>query len=257
MRRVCFGAAIHRVPFAVPCEPLVKTALELYEACWRQIPTATLHQKGGLPGGWRTIANMMFFKQQLQHARENEYETHLTGFQTLPEFHHLKREMREAATAYLKDHGLSGEEASNLTANAPLFVWSSVHTGGSLHPPHVHSDSMCTGTFYAQRPTLSAPIVFDDPRGRSPFDVLVGIESNLRYGQAANNMLTDLTPPFDQPVVVDPDEGECVLFPPWLVHQVPGTTPDEIVRVSFSFNMLGHWSHTVMPTANSPSFHKA
>jgi uncharacterized protein (TIGR02466 family) len=200
---------------------------------------------------------MMFFKQQLQHARENEYETHLTGFQTLPEFHHLKREMREAATAYLKDHGLSGEEASNLTANAPLFVWSSVHTGGSLHPPHVHSDSMCTGTFYAQRPTLSAPIVFDDPRGRSPFDVLVGIESNLRYGQAANNMLTDLTPPFDQPVVVDPDEGECVLFPPWLVHQVPGTTPDEIVRVSFSFNMLGHWSHTVMPTANSPSFHKA
>ena len=36
-----------------------------------------------------------------------------------------------------------------------------------------------------------------------------------------------------------------VLFPPWLVHQVPGTTPDDVVRVSFSFNLLGKWAWSV------------
>ena len=74
-------------------------------------------------------------------------------------------------------------------------------------------------------------------------------------------------PPFDRAVSIAPAESECVLFPPWLVHSVPAgpvgeghsarapvhtaavpwgesAAHDELVRVSFSFNLLGRWEHT-------------
>ena len=103
------------------------------------------------------------------------------------------------------------------------MVWASVHRDGSTHPPHVHSDSMVrlaiptpppslcspshakacaaihcdfghnlqpaaqvTGTYYSQVPADCSPIVFDDPRGRSPFDVMVGIENQLRSSDTAD-----------------------------------------------------------------------
>ena len=60
---------------------------------------------------------------------------------------------------------------------------------------------------------------------------------------------------------MEPKAGEMVIFPPWLVHSVPPgpksaagengevmeekkTNEDELLRVSFSFNLLGRWQHT-------------
>ena len=64
---------------------------------------------------------------------------------------------------------------------------------------------------------------------------------------------------------MEPKAGEMVIFPPWLVHSVPPgpksegksaagdngevveekmTHEDELLRVSFSFNLLGRWEHT-------------
>ena len=146
----------------------------------------------------------------------------------------------------------------------------------STHPPHVHSDSVVTGTYYARRPHEAAPLVFEDPRGRSPFDLVAGLEHRLRYGaDGASHAGAEALPPFDRTVALEPRPGECVLFPPWLVHSVPPRGPehapldeavelttvgagerrlgenphgdlarDEMLRVSFSFNLLGRWEHT-------------
>ena len=245
MKKVHFGAAIHRIKFAkLNTIPLVEKANELYKNCYANLPPNAL--ESNLPGGWRSTVNMMFFKQQLAHFNETNRTKHLDGFEELEEFLELKCRMKSAAKDYLEDLQQDNDlvELHETIENAPMFVWASVHTGGSVHPPHVHSDAMCTGTFYAQRPQTAAPIVFDDPRGTSPFDVLISIEANLRYGDGVASK-PEATPPFNNPVFVEPEEKECVLFPPWLVHQVPGTTPDDVVRVSFSFNLLGKWAWSV------------
>ena len=46
---------------------LAVKAFELYEQCWRALPRSDLATP--LPGGWRTAANMRFFKAQVAHAR--------------------------------------------------------------------------------------------------------------------------------------------------------------------------------------------
>jgi uncharacterized protein (TIGR02466 family) len=260
MRRLSlFPTSVHVVNFArtKPLEEfngaLVARALQLYDQCWRSQPKDALHGRA-LPGGWRTTANMLFFRQQLAYARERKYAEHLGAFERSREFASLTESMRGAAATYLQAHGMAAAAASSLARDSPLFCWASVHTGGSCHPPHVHSDSCVTGTYYARRPAGAAPIFFEDPRGRSPFDVVVGLESRLRYGSdVADHGASDAVPPFDKGYALEPSAGDCVIFPPWLVHGVPqgpaptadddGMPPSD-VRVSFSFNLLGTWDHT-------------
>jgi uncharacterized protein (TIGR02466 family) len=152
-------------------------------------------------------------------------------------------------------------DAERLIAAAPLFVWASVHLGGSTHPPHVHSDAAVTGTYYVRRPEAAAPICFEDPRGRSPLDLVAALEHRLRYGGDAADG-GGAVPPFHRGVCIAPAAGECVVFPPWLVHSVPPgpesgacgeqtgsvlgelAASDELLRVSFSFNLLGKWELT-------------
>ena len=149
-------------------------------------------------------------------------QQHLDGWEELPEFRALQQHMREAAKIYLTLHGHPELEAQEL-AQGPMVIWASVHRGGSCHPPHVHSDSMVTGTYYAQVPPAGcSPLLFDDPRGRSPYDVMVGIENQLRYGpKGKSGFGVDAVPPFDTQRSFQPRPGAMVLFPPWLVHSVP------------------------------------
>ena len=74
-------------------------------------------------------------------------------------------------------------------------------------------------------------------------------------------------PPFNRAVSISPAPGDCIVFPPWIVHSVPPSTAaqhgskeegggdeeedldralseDDLLRVSFSFNLLGRWEHT-------------
>ncbi len=237
--QVLFPTIVHRVKHA-PARgslegfntALVGKALALYEQCWRAAPAGALDGPYSLPGGWRTVANMLFFRQQLAHAQERRYAEHLVGFQRSAAFRELMAFQRSAAADYLEEHGTGAAEAEALAQDSPLFCWASVHTGGSVHPPHVHSDSAVTGTYYARRPAGSAPLSLEDPRGRSPLDLVAGLEARLRYGEGQS----DAMPPFDRSVLIEPTEGEIVVFPPWLVHSVPhAVADDETLRVSFSF----------------------
>ena len=138
---------------------------------------------------------------------------------------------------------MTREQAAEFCHTAPLYCWASIHMEGSGHPPHVHSDSAVTGTYYVSVPSGTAPLCLEDPRGRSPFDVLSGIESELRYN--IKNM-SEAPPPFDVGYSIQPTAGDIVLFPPWLVHSVPNVETDE-VRISFSFNLKGPWEFTAHP----------
>ena len=277
-----FPTTVHVATLAPSHQPvgafndeLVSRAVAGYERCWRGRPPSELSAQTGLPGTWRTTANMLYFRQQLSYWREKGGAQHIGPLQRSTAFRELVNAMRVAAADYLGAHGVAG--AASLVADSPLFCWASVHTAGSTHPPHVHTDAMVTGTYYARRPEGAAPLLLEDPRGRSPFDLIAGLEHRLRYGgsDSSDDAGGAAIAPFDRTVSIDPEEGSCVIFPPWLVHSVPigpeahprgdnldGSGPrsvssldsptapndaaeDELLRVSFSFNLLGRWEHTV------------
>ena len=100
---------------------------------------------------------------------------------------------------------------------------------GSAHPAHVHSDSILTGTYYSSSPKGAAPLLIEgmihisghskaqsalrlDPRGRSPFDVMMSLESQLRYGKGVGGSVEPIAP-FNRPYTVEPTPGRLVLFP--------------------------------------------
>ena len=148
-------------------------------------------------------------------------------------FGQLKKNMREAAASFLSAHGAAIAEKSD------LFVWASVHHPRSHHPPHVHSDAMVSGVYYASPNIAAGQIMFEDPRGRGLFE-------HLAQERAADE-------PFAEMVGFDPKEGRMLVFPPWLAHRVaPAPAPDANAqegvqaqpRVSFSFNLLGGWAAT-------------
>ena len=246
---------------------LITRAIAAYEQCWRSREAEATSLTSGLPGGWRTTANMLFFRQQLSYWREKSSghgptSQHIGPFQRSDDFAALIDGMRDAASNYLHAHGVI--DAEEIAYTSPLFCWASIHLGGSVHPPHVHSDAAVTGTYYARRPDQAAPINFEDPRGRSPFDLVAGLEHQLRYGGGggAGGGGGEAVPPFNRTVSVEPTPGDLVVFPPWLVHSVPSgpsntkqastsgdglgsfADEDELLRVSFSFNLLGRWEHT-------------
>lgn len=123
---------------------------------------------------------------------------------------------QSAVQQYFKAFGLPGEPVPTLN-ELSLNVWQSVQNDGSSHGLHDHTGARTCGVFFAQVPEGSGPIKFHDPRPRSPF--------------------------MYHPIVFQPTEGDIVVFPPWLVHEVlPSTTTVRKPRVSFSFNESPLWA---------------
>ena len=81
-----------------------------------------------------------YFRQQLSYWREKGGGAHIGALQRSAAFRELVGAMRTVATDYLRAHRVP--DAASLVEESPLFCWASVHTGGSTHPPHVHSDAV-------------------------------------------------------------------------------------------------------------------
>ena len=106
----------------------------------------------------------------------------------------------------------------------------------------------------ARRPAGAAPLSLEDPRGRSPFDLVAGLEHRLRYGDGDGS--GGAVPPFDRAVSVAAAPGVCVVFPPWIVHSVPPAPDDErrrggvgarrraAARLLLVQPAVGKWAHT-------------
>ena len=244
---------------------LITRAIAAYEQCWRSREAeATTY----IRPTWRMAYNgkhallstaaIILEEKSSEHGPTSQ---HIGPFQRSDDFAALIDGKRDAAPTYLHAHGVL--DAEEIADTSPLFCWASIHLGGSVHPPHVHSDAAVTGTYYARRPDQAAPINFEDPRGRSPFDLVAGLEHQLRYGGGGGaGGGGEAVPPFNRTVSVEPTPGDLVVFPPWLVHSVPSgpsntkqastsgdglasfADEDELLRVSFSFNLLGRWEHT-------------
>jgi hypothetical protein len=97
------------------------------------------------PGISETHINNKFFHWQMQVLKETG--DYWEGYRSLPLFKKLILLMREAAANFLVTHGMDPDKAIRKASHNIIF-WASVHTGDSIHPPHVTEDALIGGVYY-------------------------------------------------------------------------------------------------------------
>ena len=75
-------------------------------------------------------------------------------------------------------------------------------------------------------PSDSGKIVFRDPRPQAEMSQL-----NMRFGKS----IPSLSPRFE----VTPEQGDLLLFPSWLMHQVEPGVGQHGLRISMAINIKG------------------
>jgi len=98
--------------------------------------------------------------------------------------------------------------------------------GGSYNTAHVHPNTEIAAAFYISVPPSSGQIVFRDPRPQSEMSGL-----HQKFGQA----IPSLAPRYP----VQPQTGELLLFPGWLMHQVEPGQNESDLRISMAMNING------------------
>ena len=200
-------------------DALAATAVQAYLTVSRKL---TDHTAAGYAPNQRAAAlNNELFHLQAVHFRK--HRAHLPILAALPEWCTLVTHFRNSCVEYMRRvHGV----ALPTDLSHREFAWCSVHSRGSGHPCHTHDDSILSGVFYAAVPTGAAPLVFHCG------------EEKMVHSAA---------------------EGEMVVFPSSLVHEVPTinaadsnqsnsdngdqfeacvASSTEDLRVSFSYNLM-------------------
>ena len=105
------------------------------------------------------------------------------------------------------------EEAYEILAIKP---WATVQTQCSCHLEHDHPDAGLSGVYYARMPEHAGGIALHDPRNH-----------------------------WSEDAILHPKEGEFIMFPSWLRHNVlPTNGPPEDPRISIAWNAYGNWEQT-------------
>lgn len=172
-----------------------------------------------------------------EHQKNNGYCQQLMP---ISEFSQLQNILTTEVQTYLSSFTNSTTSSElihrlNIDSTVKLDVWATVQIGKeAYHANHVHENVFVSGVYYASVPDGSAPFVLYKPMDKDR-DVEI-------YRQNDDH---------DATFVIHPEEGQVVIFPPWLLHGVPRPTKlcNELPRVSFAFNVSGfslgdHWDAT-------------
>lgn len=146
-------------------------------------------------------ANDGFFEYQQDHIGLADQQSSPEGWLMSEAAQELLAGTTEAIEAYLVQLGypdrFDGDVIPKISADR-IHVWASVHSGCSSHTRHVHAHSTASAVYYVSVPSGAGDIEFADPRGA--------------------------VPPFERTVRVRPEEGELLIFPPWLQVGTTGFT---------------------------------
>ena len=169
--------------------------------------------------------NDNFFEFQM-YGGYDEYLAHLTEFKVfeLAAFYmhdlfadHSDTNTLPISELYQKvvDNGEAEdlEDAYNLLAPK---AWVTVQTQCSCHLEHDHFGAGLSGVYYVRMPQHSGGIAIHDPRSN-----------------------------WHEDIILYPKEGEFIMFPSWLRHNVlPTNGPPDDPRISIAWNTYGSWEQT-------------
>ena len=106
-----------------------------------------------------------------------------------------------------------------------LSFWININSKNSFHYKHPHPFSLFAAVYYVKVPLNSGNIILHNPQIN--YTVFMGphmIESYNTFNSATYS--------------IHPKEGQLLIFPAWLEHEVlPSDTDEE--RISISFNSFG------------------
>eukprot|EP01112_Ceratiomyxa_fruticulosa_P000222 TRINITY_DN1021_c1_g1_i10.p1 TRINITY_DN1021_c1_g1~~TRINITY_DN1021_c1_g1_i10.p1 ORF type:complete len:302 (-),score=51.37 TRINITY_DN1021_c1_g1_i10:279-1184(-) len=156
-------------------------------------------------------ANERFFADQ----KASFESTGKTALDSYDHFQQLKSIFQIAASTFFVNIGQV--DLNNLAQTHNIFCWATVQQNCMSHLPHTHPYQLVSGVYYSRVPEGAGAIIFEDPRGPLP--------------------------PFENRIIYNPKEGDLIIFPSWLLHQVTPTQGDE-ERISFSCNIPGEWERS-------------
>ena len=107
-----------------------------------------------------------------------------------------------------------------------IISWINCSSSQSHNSAHVHPGAEISGVFYIAVPNGSGKIVFRDPRPQSEMANL-----HAKFGSS----VLSLRPRYP----VQPESGDMLLFPSWLMHQVEPGLDQNGLRISMAFNING------------------
>mmetsp|Transcript_5606 Transcript_5606/g.9357 ORF Transcript_5606/g.9357 Transcript_5606/m.9357 type:complete len:265 (+) Transcript_5606:170-964(+) len=181
-------------------------------------------RNGSVP---RSSANNAFFMEQSGYMRHTPpgdvvRDIALASFLKLSEFQTLLDCIKPKVLQYFNSEGYNvmtrGSDGETTVVLVPqILCWASVHYGGSHHEPHNHLSSTAdvSGVYYSQVPDDAGQLVF--------------FNSDASTGEIIEPK---------EMCAVAPQEGDVILFPPWLTHSVRTTKGlEDNPRVSFAFNV--------------------
>jgi len=220
---VPFATAFARFDFSKKFADLHKP---FYEATMRAYNLCKEEWVARNPKISDTELNHKFFQWQMKFLRETG--DYWSGFVELELYRDLMDSMRDGVAQVLEAYGFDEEVARRKAAHEVIF-WVSVHTGASVHEPHMTEDSLIGGVYYSSIPPHSGNLELFDPRQTIADDGLP-------------------KPPYHRTHIVTPREGMLVLFPGWLVHSVRPSVGLDVqkhgYRISISVNCKGEWQDT-------------
>lgn len=201
-----------------------KTALSSTRLTSRSSESQLLRNKYNVDPKTGLTTNDHFF----EHQRINGFcqQTMLT-----PEISWLHELLGSEVQRYLSSiHHMAASDILSRLCSDPtvkLDMWATIQIGNlAYHADHVHENVYVSGVYYSSVPEGSAPLVFHRPLKEETKDKCFDFETQDE----------------DDKFVIHPEEGQVVIFPPWLLHGVPPATemgPANFPRVSFAFNLSG------------------
>jgi len=128
-------------------------------------------------------------------------------------------------------------------------MWAAVQRGkGAYHAYHVHEGTIVSGVYYSCCPTVGcAPLVLKKPSAECIVDGNANGDDDENESSWYWYATSDGDDGMDEgDVVIHPEEGQLILFPPWVSHGVPLVHEDSEMldenntsRVSWAFNLTG------------------
>jgi len=203
---------------------LVDIALEKYSEYDMEYKAKML-----MEGGNYSVVDMAAKFFAWQRARNQSPDSSWPELDSAQEFIDLKDEMHAICVDHMQSFlpNSTHEFVASFTRVSTYALISDPEYGLGFHD---HPLSAVVGTFYAQ--VHQAPILFGDPRGHHPYHK--GIK---KYG-----LIPDFgtkkwvpKPPFHKVVPVHVQNGDMVIFPPWLMHAIKESDSGRL-RVVFPFD---------------------
>ena len=135
------------------------------------------------------------------------------------------------------------------------FIWVNRYQSEHSHPRHNHKGTTMSGTLYIKVDEDTSPIMFQNPNEPRNFIFDGRDKISQRDPESPNHQChrmeylgTEFT---TNQIIYHPAEGEVLMWPSWLEHEVPkGEHDDNYERISISFNL----THTRRYKDNSPPF---